>query len=156
MIRLDPFYFLLLLEFLLIQLAIIIILFLKGRKLKDSYLKSVKIIRDFNWQHDNQGDQELNRTGVSNPEPQAPLLPEGETWNQGFEGGDNGEIKRLQDTLQEKVEIILQMKNKIEQMEKKFMDMEKEYLILFDQSQKQEEALKKYEGGQPKLDEIDF
>ncbi|MBI5604936.1 MAG: hypothetical protein HY879_16475 [Deltaproteobacteria bacterium] len=48
------------------------------------------------------------------------------------------------------------MKNKIEQMEKKFADMEKEYLILFDQSQKQEEALKKYEGGQPKLDEIDF
>ncbi len=163
MISFDPFYFLLLLELLLVQSAIITFLYFKERKLQASYLKSVKIIRDFNWKDGNAQVKEEVKQDQETPseQPDQSLVPNEETeakeiGGAGETGAPDDEIKRLQKTIEEKVEIILEMKKKIEEMENKFLDMEKEYLILFDQSQKQEEALKQYEGGYKRKDDIDF
>ncbi|HMK66756.1 MAG TPA: hypothetical protein VK564_13240 [Thermodesulfobacteriota bacterium] len=65
-------------------------------------------------------------------------------------GDADPEVERLSKTLDEKVEVILELKSKIEEMEKKFEGMENEYQVLFDTSQKQEQALKAYEKGKNK------
>jgi hypothetical protein len=65
-------------------------------------------------------------------------------------GDSDPEVERLSKTLDEKIEVILELKSKIEEMEKKFEGMENEYQVLFDQSQKQEQALKAYEKGKNK------
>jgi hypothetical protein len=151
MIGLDPFYFLLLLELLLVQTALIILLYFKGRSLKASYLKSVKIPVDFIPQEDPFPVKEtLIPAPASSEKADSPDILNEEVEMKEIGGveetgiGDE-EVKRLRNTVGEKAEIILKMKKKIEEMEKKFADMEKEYLILFDQSQKQEEALRQYE-----------
>lgn len=168
MISFDPFYFLLLLELLLIESAMIAGLYVRERKLKIFYMKSINIIRDFKWK---EGKSQAKEEGeqdrpLSSEQPDPPPVLHEESEAKEIEGAGeieaaneevtNEETKRLRKTVEGKVEIILEMKNKIEEMEKKFTDMEKEYLILFDQSQKQEEALKQYEGGYKRKDELDF
>ncbi len=151
MIGLDPFYFLLLLELLLIQTAIIVLLYFKGRNLKIAYLKSVKIPGDSNSKEDPPPEKEtlipvpdssetIDSPDILNEEVEMKEIGGVEETGMGDE-----EVKRLRNTIEEKAEIILKMKKKIEEMEKKFGDMEQEYLILFDKSQKQEEALRQYE-----------
>jgi hypothetical protein len=159
MISLDPLYFLLLLELVLIQSALIGVLYLKGRTLKSASLKTQKKCKGSNLEHETlPGDGDSNQAKVSSAdlsEQALSLTDEGERKILELGEFDN-EPERLKELLDEKMEIILQQKKKIEEMDKKYVDMEKEYLILFDQSQKQEEALRAYGGSPPKLEGLDF
>jgi hypothetical protein len=159
MISIDPLYFLLFLELLLIQAALIGVLYLKGRKLTLSYLKTLQMVRDLELKQKT-SQQEESVTPAEVPKPnheEQPISTTDDADKKMLELGEVGpETEQLKKLLEEKVEIILQMKKKIEVMEKKHADMEKEYLILFDQSQKQEEALKAYGEGFKKKDKEDF
>ncbi|MBA4393430.1 MAG: hypothetical protein C0407_07740 [Desulfobacca sp.] len=159
MIPIDPLYVLLFLEFLLIQTVLIGVLYLKGRKLKSAYLKASQLVRDHQLKQETlQGDEALTEDSALNSTPGGQALPTTDDADKKIlELGEIGpDPEDLNKVLNEKVEIILQMKKKIEAMEKKFVDMENEYLILFDQSQKQEQALKAAGVNLDKKDELDF
>jgi hypothetical protein len=138
MISLDPLYFLLLLEGLLLQAMGLGLLYLKWRKAKRAYRDATRNLQDVKQKEPSKktdGEISLGEIVPAGQEEIASLPP--------LEMEDDGqEVEKLKKLLEEKVEIILQMKKKIESMEQKFVDMENEYLILFDQSQKQEQALK--------------
>lgn len=154
---LDPFYLLLLLELVLIQSVIIAFLYLRGRRLKKDKPPGKNIVTEPEEKPvSDSKEAALNQIGAQQFDPQVQSLMEiGETEKQDPGSAEAGsEIESLQKLVDEKVNIILQMKKKIEEMEKKYGDMEQEYLILFDQSQKQEEALRAY--GAKKPDMTDF
>jgi hypothetical protein len=149
MISLDPLYLLLLLEFLLIQALLIGFLYLKKRKLKIIYLKTRQMVSDLQSNQKTIPEKEAvtpAEPSDSGPEDLTPTVTPPVTDESDKTILELGEIspetEDLKKLLEEKIEIILQMKKKIEGMEKKFTDMENEYLVLFDQSQKQEQALK--------------
>jgi hypothetical protein len=145
MIHIDPLYVLLFLELLLIQAALIGFLYLKGRKLKIVYLKTLQIVSDLKLKQKTfQEDEGGIPADVPKAEPEEPAPPATDDADKKvLELGDlSPETEQLKKLVEEKADIILQMKKKIESMEKKFVDMENEYLTLFDQSQKQEQALK--------------
>jgi hypothetical protein len=159
MIHLDPLYFLLLLELVLIQSALIGVLYQKGRKLKAANLKALTITGEsIQKQGAFSGEGGPMQAGGSraNPPEQGFSMTDEEERKILELGEMENEPERLKTLLDEKMEIILQQKKKIEELDKKFVDMEKEYLILFDQSQKQEEALRAYGGSPPKLEGLDF
>lgn len=109
-------------------------------------MRTVKILRDFKWQ----GKDAQGNGAPELDQQEAFGSIQGETGKTDIEVGQGKEgpglkSENLEKALEEKIEIILEMKKKIEQMEKKYVDMEREYQILFDQSQKQEAALKQYE-----------
>jgi hypothetical protein len=146
MITIDPLYFLLFLEGLLIQAIVIFWLYLRGRKLKRAYQPASEL-----GPHQSQKEKSsLGEAGASQVEG-LEMGEDNQSSGSTKEESDKKilelaeiapETEDLKKILDEKVEIILEMKKKIEGMEKKFADMENEYLILFDQSQKQEQALK--------------
>jgi hypothetical protein len=164
MIKINPFYILLMIEILLIQSGLGVFLFIKKRKAVstpesqplpqpvpslEAAIPAQEVADDF-------AEEALPKEGQVEPEATNPvssedfsLLTEEATEEKITEeepARDPAiEVKRLQQTLEEKVEIILSLKNKVEEMEKKFESVENEYQILFDQSQKQEQALKAYE-----------
>jgi hypothetical protein len=162
MIKLDPFYILLMLEILLIQSGLLIFLFLKSKKGRSSQegtqlqpepLTSVEAIPDAPKSPPT--EEKKNEPKIVDPigNDDFSFLTdeaiEGKTAEKepGTEQEPAIKIKRLEQTIEEKVEVILELKNKIQEMEKKFDSVENEYQILFDQSQKQEEALRAYEKG---------
>jgi hypothetical protein len=175
MIKIDPFYILLMIEILLLQAGLGVILFLKGRKAFFILEKQPAM------QAEPSPDAEIPSPEAAEASDEAPLKEE-ENFEPAPAGPVNSgdfsllteeateekiteeepekdptiEVKRLQQTVEEKVEIILSLKNKIEEMEKKFENVENEYQILFDQSQKQEQALKAYEKKKGCTDEAMF
>lgn len=154
---LDPFYLLLLIELVLIQSAIIAFLYLRGRKLQKEKAGGKNTATEPEGKPMSDSEEAaLNQVEVQQFDPRIQGLMEiGEIKKQDPGPAEAGsEMDNLKNLVDEKVNIILQMKKKIEEMEKKYVDMEQEYLILFDQSQKQEEALRAY--GVKKPDSTDF
>jgi uncharacterized coiled-coil protein SlyX len=138
MISLDPLYFLLIVEGLLLQTVGLTLLYWKWQKTKRNYLDAFGRIPE------TKVEEPVSLTEEKGVEEETLLVVQEEPSGPSpLELGEiKPEIENLKMLVAEKSEIILQMKKKIEAMEKKFEDMENEYLILFDQSQKQEQALK--------------
>ena len=164
MIRIDPFYVLLMMELLLIQAGLLVFLFLKWNKggpTKEVQLVNVPYLElPASPEPAKEPPLDPPKTGeetIANPagNGEFTFLTEEAVEKTGNEVSKESasEVERLQKTLDEKIEVILELKNKIEEMEKKFESVENEYQILFDQSQKQEEALRAYEKGRidPKM-----
>jgi hypothetical protein len=162
MISLDPFYLLLLMEALLIQTGLMVFFYLRGKRGPTCQGRSAAIKKDIEGTPEIQGKEEpLSLMDTTNAlQGDFTFLTDEATEEKGTEdsserGDPESEIKRLEQTVEEKLEIILQLKNKVEEMGKKYEAMENEYQILFDQSQKQEEALKAYGVGK-NTDLMDF
>jgi hypothetical protein len=167
MIAIDPFYLLLLLELLILQSGFLVFLYFRKKKGRATVKEIIAVPEPVSV-----APPEVKAEGPSQDflEEEAPktTAPEAQADHGDFtfltEEADEGkssatappkgdvdpEVERLSKTLDEKVEVILELKGKIEEMEKKFEGMENEYQVLFDTSQKQEQALKAYEKGKTK------
>jgi hypothetical protein len=173
MIPINPFYVLLLLEILLIQAGLLIFLFLRGKKgssppeeqslspLTTGDPIAVLDVSNHEAPADLPKDEETAEPKTVNPvsnEDFTFLTDEATEEKTAAEDAEKNasavEVKELQQTVAEKAEVIVELKHKLEEMEKKFESVENEYQILFDQSQKQEQALKAYEKGKGDIDQL--
>ena len=134
MMKIDPIYLLLLIELSCILAAGVVFLYLRSRKYKEVYQNTLKDLGGA------KRDRETLRKQLAVKERAAETAsgpPVQDTAAQN--AGNVSDVEELRKKLQDAREELDQKDKKMEALQTKFSDLEKEYMVLYQQQQKQQE-----------------
>ncbi len=130
MIKIDPLYILLLAEIACILAAGIVMLYLKMRKQRIEHRDALKSLAEAKQQ----GEELKRKLSVGQLMGNSEDAAKKTASKKGEE-----ELERLRTMLQEREAQLKEKNGKVEQLEAKLAGLEKEYLVLYQQQQKQQE-----------------
>ena len=134
MIKLNPLYFLLLIELSIILAVGLVVLLLKYRKYRTLHQEALTdLIKNRQIQED------LHKK-LARAQSEAPDVKSGSEQIQGQQGAEGiDELEALKTKLRSAEQELKSKNNKMEQLQLKFADLEKEYMVLYQQQQGQQQ-----------------